>query len=210
MNCTSEMFFRSFDVLGALTRSPDGLPRPFSDERSGFLFGEGGACTLILEEYEAAKARGARIYAEITDFRACCDAYHIVKMPDNPEQVISMFREMVKGKKLDYYNAHGTATVVNDQMEATALREVFGPELDSIIVNATKSMTGHAIGTSGALEVAVTAYSIKNGIVHGNLVGTPMEGLNLPRQTQKHEINCAISASYGFGGHNSALMLEKV
>lgn len=210
MNCSSQMIFRSFDVLGALTRSPDGLPRPFSDERSGFLFCEGGACTLILEEYESAKARGAKIYAEITDFRACCDAFHIVKMPDYPEQVISMLKEMVKGKKLDYYNAHGTATTVNDQMEATALREVFGSELDSIIINATKSMTGHAIGTSGALEAAVTAYSIKNGIVHGNLVGTPMEGLNLPKQTQNREINCAISSSFGFGGHNSALMLEKI
>lgn len=210
MSCSSELFFRSFDVLGALTHSPDGYPRPFSEERSGFLFSEGGACVLILEEYESAVARGARIYAEITDFQACCDAYHIVKMPENPEQVISMFKNMVQGKTIDYYNAHGTATPVNDQMEATALREVFGSELGHILVNATKSMTGHAIGTSGALEAAVTAYSIKNGIVHGNIIGTPMEGLNLPRETQKCEIRRAITASFGFGGHNSALMLEKI
>ncbi|MBO7412175.1 MAG: beta-ketoacyl-[acyl-carrier-protein] synthase family protein [Fibrobacter sp.] len=210
MSCCAEMMFRSFDVLGALTRSPDGLPCPFSEERSGFLYSEGGACVLILEEYESAVARGANIYAEITDYRSCCDAYHIVKMPDYPEQVISMFNGMVEGKKVDYYNAHGTATQVNDQMEATALKEVFGSQLGGIIINATKSLTGHSIGTSGALEAAVTAYSLKNGIVHGNIVGTLMEGLNLPRQTQKCDIRCAISASYGFGGHNSALMLEKV
>ena len=210
MCCSSELIFRSFDVLGTLTRATDGLPRPFSEERSGFLFCEGGACTLILEDYESACARGANIYAEITDFRACCDAYHIVKMPEYPEQVISMFNGMVKGKTIDYYNAHGTATQVNDQMEATALKEVFGSQLGGIPINATKSLTGHAIGTSGALEVALTAYSIKNGIIHGNLIGTPIEGLNLPRQTVRSDIRCAISASFGFGGHDSALMLEKV
>ena len=210
MDCIEQLFFLSFDVLGALTHTTDGLPRPFSAERSGFLFSEGGACTLILEEYESAVARGAEIYAEITNYSACCDAYHIVKMPEYPEQVIAMLRGMTAGKDVDYYNAHGTATSVNDQMEATALREVFGSRLPDIPVNATKSMTGHAIGTSGALEAAVTAYSIKNGIIHGNLIGTPMEGLNLPQQTVKRDIRCAVTASFGFGGHNSALMLEKI
>lgn len=209
MNSDEEMIFRSFDILSALTRATDGLPRPFSAERSGFLFCDGGACALILEEYESARARGAEIYAEITGYQSCCDAYHIVKMPDYPEQVIEMLKEISAGKDVDYYNAHGTATVVNDNMEAVALKEVFGAKLDNIIVNATKSMTGHAIGTSGAIEAAVTAYSLKNGIVHGNLLGTPMDGLNLPTQTAHCDIHCAITASFGFGGHNSALMLEK-
>ncbi|MBQ3714887.1 MAG: beta-ketoacyl-[Fibrobacter sp.] len=210
MDCEDNLFLRSFDVLSALTRSTDGLPRPFSEERSGFLFSKGGACALILEEYESAVARGANIYAEITDYRACCDAFHIVKMPDNPEQVITMFKEIAKDKTVDYYNAHGTATAVNDQMEATALKAAFGEHLGDILINVTKSMTGHAIGTSGAVEAAVTAYSIKNGIVHGNIIGTPFEGLNIPTQTIRSDIRCGITASFGFGGHNSALMLEKI
>ena len=210
MKCPAELTFRSFDVLSALTHTTDGLPRPFSEERSGFLFSHGGACTLILEEYESAAARGAEIYAEITNYSAGCDAFHIVKMPDYPEQVIRMLKEMSAGKQVDYYNAHGTATVVNDKMEADALKAVFGDSLRDIPVNATKSMTGHVIGTSGALEAAVTAYSIRHGKIHGNLIGTPMEGLNLPQQTVEKEIRCAITASFGFGGHNSALMLEKI
>lgn len=204
------MVFRSFDVLGTLTHSDDGKPRPFSEERSGFLFCEGGACALILEEYESALARGADIYAEITGYRSCCDGYHIVKMPDYPEQVIKMLKSLSAGKNVDYYNAHGTATSVNDQMETTALTETFGEHAANIIINATKCMTGHAIGTSSAYEAAVTAYSIKNGIVHGNILGTPMEGFNLPQETTHCDIRCAITASFGFGGHNSALMMEKI
>lgn len=210
MRCPEDLFFRSFDVLSALTHTVDGLPRPFSEERSGFLFCEGGACTLILESYESAVSRGAEIYAEITGYSASCDAFHIVKMPDDPEQVIALLKGMTAGKQVDYYNAHGTATVMNDRMEALALREVFGSRLPEIPVNATKCMTGHAIGTSGAFEAAVTAYSIRNGIVHGNLLGTPMEGLNLPQQTVSFDIHCGVTASFGFGGHNSALMLEKI
>ena len=121
-----------------------------------------------------------------------------------------MLKAMTAGKHVDYYNAHGTATAVNDQMEATALKAVFGDQLGHVIVNATKSMTGHAIGTSGALEAAVCAYSVKHGIVHGNLIGTPMPELNLPQKTMPADIRCAISTSFGFGGHNSALMLEKI
>ena len=104
----------------------------------------------------------------------------------------------------------GTATAVNDKMEAAALREVFGDRLGQVIVNATKSMTGHAIGTSGALETAVCAHSMKNGIVHGNLIGTPMPELNLPTHTMPTDIHCAVTTSFGFGGHNAALMPEKI
>ena len=210
MKCPTELTFRSFDVLSALTHTTDGLPRPFSEERSGFLFSHGGACALILEEYESAVTRGAKIYAEITNYSASSDAFHIVKMPDYPEQVIRMLKNMSEGKQVDYYNAHGTATAVNDKMEADVLKEVFGASLADIPISATKSMTGHVIGTSGALEAAVTAYSIRHGKIHGNLLGTPMEGLNLPQQTVEKEIRCAITASFGFGGHNSALMLEKI
>ncbi|MDO5558080.1 MAG: beta-ketoacyl-[acyl-carrier-protein] synthase family protein [Oscillospiraceae bacterium] len=210
MKSDEEMIFRSFDVLGALTRSTDGLPRPFSDQRSGFLFCEGGACALILEEYECALRRNADIYAEITGYDSCCDAYHIVKMPEYPQQAVAMLRKLTQGKKVDYYNAHGTATEVNDRIETIALKEVFGNDLKNVIINATKGITGHCIGTSGAIEAAVCAYSIRHGIVHGNIPGTPFEGLNLPDKTTKADIKCAVSSSFGFGGHNCALMFEKI
>lgn len=210
MKSSEEMIFRSFDVLGALTKSEDGLPRPFSEERSGFLFCEGAACSLILEEYSQAAARGADIYAEITGYDSRCDAYHIVKMPEYPAQAIDMLRSLVGDKVPDYYNAHGTATEVNDQMEAVLLREVFGERLPEVLIGATKGMTGHSIGASGAIEAAVCAYSLKNGIVHGNILGTPLEGLNLPDKTVEADIKSAVSASFGFGGHDSALMFEAV
>ena len=210
MRSDEEMIFRSFDVLGALTKSQDGFPRPFSQERSGFLFCEGAACSLILEEYSQAVSRGADIYAEITGYNSRCDAYHIVKMPEYPRQAVDMLRALIGDSTPDYYNAHGTATEVNDQMEAVLLKEVFGERLPEVLIGATKGLTGHSIGASGAIEAAVCAYSVKNGIVHGNILGTALEGLNLPDKTVSADIKCAVSASFGFGGHDSALLFEAV
>lgn len=210
MKSDEEMIFRSFDVLSALTKSQDGLPRPFSEERSGFLFCEGSACTLILEEYESAIKRNAEIYAEISGYNSRCDAFHIVKMPEYPEQAVKMLKDLIGDKKIDYYNAHGTATDVNDQMELSLLKEVFAEKLPEVIIGATKGITGHSIGASGAIEAAVCAYSIKKGVIHGNITGTPLKGLNLPDKTLNADIKCAISTSFGFGGHDSALMFEKI
>lgn len=201
---------KSFDVLGALTKSNDGYPRPFSEERSGFLFSEGAACSLILEEYEYAKKRGADIYAEITGYECSCDGYHIVQMPPNPEQIIKIIRNLARNEKVDYYNAHGTGTIVNDNTEAKVLKEVFGDDVKKVYVTLTKGLIGHSVGASGAIEAAVCAYSIKNNIVHGNILGTPIEGFCLPDKTTEAKIDCAISASFGFGGHNAALKLKKV
>lgn len=201
---------KSFDVLRALTKSNDGYPRPFSQERSGFLFSEGAACSLILEEYEYAKKRGADIYAEITGYECSCDGYHIVQMPPEPEQIIKIIRNLAKNEKIDYYNAHGTATIVNDNTETKVLKEVFGDGVKKVYVTSTKGIIGHSVGASGAIEAAVCAYSIKNNIVHGNILGTPIEGLCLPDRTIETKVDCAISASFGFGGHNTALKFKKV
>jgi 3-oxoacyl-[acyl-carrier-protein] synthase II len=201
---------RGFDLLGALTKTDDGFPYPFSEERTGFLFSEGAACSLVLEEYERAKKRGATIYAEITDYRANCDAHHIVQMPPEPVQIKRMLRDLAMGEKVDFYSAHGTATPLNDATEGAILSEIFGVGPSAPLVNSTKGFIGHSIGAAGAIEAAVCVYAIKNSIVHGNIMKTPMSGLNLPVEAVKADINCAISSSFGFGGHNAALKFRKV
>lgn len=209
LGCENGLLLKSFDVLRTLTKSENGLPLPFSEERSGFLFSEGAACALILEEYESAKKRGARIYAEITGYGSTCDAFHIVQMPQDASQIIRMLRRLCGGQKIDYYNAHGTATVLNDKTEQYALTEVFGDSLKDIPVTSAKGIIGHTIGASGAIEAAICAYSIKNQVIHGNILGTPLAGLCLPSETKEAKIETAVSASFGFGGHNAALMFKK-
>ncbi len=204
------MILQGFDSIGALTKSDDGLPRPFSEERSGFLYSEGAACALILEEYEHAKSRNADIYAEITGYETSCDGYHIVQMSNEPQHIINMMQKIVADEKIDYYNAHGTGTELNDKTERYVLEKVFGNSAGDILVNSTKSMIGHSIGAAGAIEAAVCAYSIRHGKIHGNLTGTPLIGLRLPTETTETDINTALSASFGFGGHNAVLKFKHI
>lgn len=203
------LIFRGFDALGALTKSVDGYPRAFSEERSGFLFSEGAACALVLEEYEGAKKRGADIYAEITGYEASCDAYHIVQMPENPEQIMKIISKLASEEDIQYYNAHGTGTLLNDKTEINVLNRVFGEKVKDLYVTSSKGILGHTIAASGALEAAICAYSIKNGIVHGNILGTPMKGILVPETSIGVRIENAISASFGFGGHNAALRFRR-
>lgn len=198
---------KAFDVLGAVSGSADGYPRPFSENRSGFLYSEGGACALILEEYESAVLRGADIYAEITGYESCCDGYHIVQMPDNADNIINMIQKLVGDDVVDYYNAHGTGTVVNDRNEAEMIKKLFGTKT---YVNSSKGILGHTIGASGAVETAICAYSIKHGIIHRNITDSPIDGINLPLENVRADINVAVSSSFGFGGNNSAIKLKKV
>ena len=201
---------RSFDILGALTKTDDGCPYPFSEERSGFLFSEGGACTMVLEEYEHAKARGANIYAEITGYEANCDGHHIVQIPEEPVQIIKMIEKIAKGEHVDYYNAHGTGTLLNDKTEQKVLKTVFGEQASSIYVTSSKGITGHNMGASGAMEAAICAYSVKNDRIHGNILGTPLSELLLPEKSLEAKVDCAVTASFGFGGHNVAIKFRKV
>lgn len=201
---------RSFDILGALTKTNNGCPYPFSEERSGFLFSEGSACTMVLEDYEHAKARGADIYAEITGYEANCDGHHIVQIPDEPVQIIRMIEKLAKGEHVDYYNAHGTGTPLNDKTEEKVLKTVFNDQVSDIFVTSAKGITGHSMGASGAIEAAICAYSIKHDRIHGNILGTPISGLLLPETSLEAHIDCAITASFGFGGHNAALKFRKV
>lgn len=206
----SGSIMRGFDSLCTLTTSNDGYPRPFSKDRSGFLFAEGGACILVLESLEHALERGIAPYAEILGYAANSDAYNIVQMDPAGTQVHAMLKELIGDRKIDYINTHGTATQLNDETEALVIRSLFGGKETQPLINSTKSITGHSIGASGAIEAAITAISIQQSIVHKNLTDNVMEDLNLNLENVDRDIHVAISASYGFGGHNAALMFGKI
>lgn len=200
---------RGFDTLGTLTRSGHGKPMPFSNKRSGFLFSEGGGCILILEELKQAVKRAAPIYAEITDYNENSDAYNIVQIDQSGDQINQLIKKTIGEKKIDYFNTHGTGTLLNDETEGKVILKIFGDKQNQPVLNSTKGIIGHTIGASGALEIAVTALSVYNSRVHANLVEDPIENLNLPLETIDIDIDYALSASYGFGGHNSAVLLKK-
>jgi 3-oxoacyl-[acyl-carrier-protein] synthase II len=200
---------RGFDVLGVLTQSPDGRPHPFGRDRSGFLFAEGGACLLVLEELQHAWQRHAPIYAEITDFRANSDAFSPVQLESEGKQITRLLGELSAGRKIDYLNAHGTGTLANDQVEAKAIQSVFGDHARQPWINSTKGILGHTLGASGAIEAAVTALSVARGSIHPNLTENPMPELNLPLDPVEGPLENALSVSYGFGGHNGGLLLSR-
>jgi len=204
---------RGFDMLMTLTKSNDGIPMPFSKDRSGFLFNEGAGCILILEELDRAIKRGANIYAEIIDFENVSESYNIVQMETSGDVISSLIRKIISKDgneiKIDYFNCHGTGTVQNDEIESNVIKDIFGDEKSQPYINSSKGILGHSIGASGALEAAITAYSIKSSFIHGNLTKNTIENLNLPISTIEADLNYTLSASYGFGGHNSILLFKK-
>ncbi len=215
-----EFTFGGFANMKALTKSDD-LERasvPFDKERSGFVLGEGSA-VLVLEEYEHAKARGAKIYAEVAGYGATCDAYHMTSpMPTGEAAGMGMSLAMqeagLKPSDIDYINAHGTSTGLNDKYETAAVKLAFGDEAYNVKINSTKSMIGHLLGAAGAVEAVVVAKSIQEGLIH-KTVGykVPDEECDLNYCTDgniQQEINAALSNSLGFGGHNATLCFKKV
>lgn len=210
-NLKDESFaiMRGFDALGALTKSKSGTPEAFSEDRSGFLFSEGGACILILEELSHALSRQATIYAEILNYAANSDAHNIVLMDPEGKQIIKLFKELAGSEKIDYLNAHGTATVLNDETEAKTIFSYFGSKEQQPNINSSKGLLGHTIGASGAIETAITALSISNAMIHRNIAKHPMINLNLATDHIYKNIEKAMTVSYGFGGHNAGLLLGK-
>ncbi len=215
-----EFTFGGFSNMKALTKSDD-LERasiPFDKERSGFVLGEGSA-VLVLEEYEHAKARGAKIYAEIAGYGATCDGYHMTSpMPTGEAAGMGMSLAMqeagLKPSDIDYINAHGTSTGLNDKYETAAIKLAFGDEAYNVKINSTKSMIGHLLGAAGAVEAVVTAKSIQEGLIH-KTVGyrVPDEECDLNYCTEgniQQEVKSALSNSLGFGGHNATLCFKKV
>lgn len=206
---SSGALMRGFDNLSALTQNEDGDPRPFTQNRSGFLFSEGGAAILILEELEHAIERKANIYAEVVDFQANMDGYNIVQIAENGKSIAKLLKSLVRDNKIDYLNAHGTGTESNDRIEAKVIKQVFGDISLQPLINTSKGILGHTIGASGALEAAITALSIKTNQIHGMNTENSLENLNLISDTRSTKITNAITTSYGFGGHNAGLLLRK-
>lgn len=190
---------------------------PFDKERSGFVMGE-GAGILMLEELEHAKARDAKIYAEVVGYGTSCDAHHITApLEDGSGAVKSMKNALKDGElkagEVDYINAHGTSTALNDKGETAAVKALFGDHAKELMISSTKSMTGHLLGGSGAIEAVITVKALQDGFVPATLnyqVPDPECDLNVvPNEGVKKDIHCAISNSFGFGGHNATLAFAK-
>ncbi|HCC35814.1 MAG TPA: beta-ketoacyl-[acyl-carrier-protein] synthase II [Ruminococcaceae bacterium] len=190
---------------------------PFDKERDGFVMGE-GAAILVLEEYEHAKARGAKIYAEIVGYGATCDAYHITSpAPEGRGAARAMKKALndagLSPKDISYINAHGTGTPPNDELETIAVKSVFGEHAGSIPMSSTKSMTGHMLGAAGSTEAIICIKALENGFIPPTInYKVPDEGLDLdyvPGEGRKQALSYALSNSLGFGGHNSSLIIKK-
>ena len=212
--------FAGFCAMKAMATNfndePQRASRPFDADRCGFVMGE-GAGVIVLERYEHAVARGAKIYCELSGYGATCDAYHITS-PDiegrGLAQCLSRTMEDagVAPEQVDYINAHGTSTPYNDKFETAAIRKVFGAAADKLMVSSTKSMTGHMLGAAGAIEAAVCAKTIETGIVPPTInYEHPDPECDLdyvPNVARKADVNVAISTNLGFGGHNGALLFR--
>jgi 3-oxoacyl-[acyl-carrier-protein] synthase II len=190
---------RGFDMLGALTCSEDGHPRPYTHERSGFLFSEGAAGIIILEEMEHAQARGAEIYAEIVNYRQVNEHHSIVQIDPSGDGIRRLLKPLAEAYHIDAVNVHGTGTQANDAIESELLQEIF-PHLPPVQLG--KSSLGHSIAASGALEIIQLIGGIKEGIVNQ---GAPLyPGNDCPI------VSTALSQSFGFGGHNAALVVRSL
>ena len=208
-----------FQNLRALTlqEDPKKASIPFDVERSGFVMGE-GAASIFLEELSFAKKRGAKIYGEIVGYGATCDAYHITKPNPTAESQKEAICLALKDADLQYYevdyvNAHGTSTKINDVVETKALKLAFKEHALKLFISSTKSMTGHMLGAAGAVEAVATILALKEGFVPptvGLLNKDPECDLNyVANKAQYEEIKTAISSSFGFGGHNAVLTFKK-
>ncbi len=207
--------FRGFDAAGTLVRDceePERANRPFDNKRSGFLCSQGGAAVLVLEDLQHAMERRAPMVAEIIGYAESFDAHSMMSLEPGGKQIERMINAAlddagITATDVDYVNAHATGTQNNDAIEARMLRRVFG---SSVPVNATKSLTGHVVGASGALEALVCALSLKHQTTHRCLnLDDPVEDLNFVQSAQPQNLSVAISQSFAFGGHNAGLILRR-
>jgi 3-oxoacyl-[acyl-carrier-protein] synthase II len=210
----------AYSALGTLSRGdrpPEEVSRPYDRLRDGFVMGE-GAAVLILEELERAKARGAEIYAEVLGFGSSFDAYSLTKPDPEAKGAARAIREALREAKIDhrevdYINAHGTSTRLNDQMETVAIKRVFGEGASLVPLSSIKSMIGHLIGAAGAVEAAALAMTLKHNAVPPTINLThPDPSCDLdyvPQTAREFPIKTAVSTSFGFGGQNGALVMRQ-
>ena len=213
--------FNAMKALSTRNEEPEKASRPFSASRDGFVMGE-GAGILILEELEHAKARGAKIYAEVAGVGMSADAYHITAShPEGLGAKLVMQRALkdaeLKPEDIDYINVHGTSTHVGDISEAKAIKEVFGESAFKLNISSTKSMTGHLLGAAGAVESIITVLAVKNDIVPPTINHDPEDkdeeidyNLNFTfNKAQERKIRAGLSNTFGFGGHNACAIFKK-
>ncbi|NPD91016.1 beta-ketoacyl-ACP synthase II [Xylanibacter muris] len=213
--------FNAMHALSTRNDDPEHASRPFSASRDGFIMGEGAGC-LILEELEHAKARGAKIYAEMVGEGASADAYHITAShPEGLGACLVMERALedagLKPEDIDYINVHGTSTPVGDISEVKAIQKVFGDAAYKLNISSTKSMTGHLLGAAGAVEAMATVLAVKNDIIpptinHEEGDNDEQMDYNLNftfNKAQKREVRAALSNTFGFGGHNACVIFKK-
>ncbi|MFT7666933.1 MAG: 3-oxoacyl-[acyl-carrier-protein] synthase II, partial [Patiriisocius sp.] len=212
--------FNAMHALSTRNESPESASRPFDGTRDGFVLGE-GAGALILEDYEHAKARGAKIYAEVIGGGMSSDAYHMTA--PHPEG-IGVERVMnnclndagIEAGEVDAINTHGTSTPLGDVAELKAISKVFGAHANKININSTKSMTGHLLGAAGAIEAIASILSMQHNLVPPTINHTTVDenidpSLNLTlNKAQERQVNVAMSNTFGFGGHNACVLFRKL
>ena len=213
--------FNALTALSTRNDSPQTASRPFSASRDGFVMGEGAVC-LVLEELEHAKARGAKIYAEVAGGGMSADAYHLTAShPEGLGAMLVMRNALsdagMKPEDIDYVNVHGTSTPVGDPSECKAIKEVFGEHAYNLNISSTKSMTGHMLGAAGAAEAMACVLAVVNDVVPPTINYTEGDEdpgidykLNLTfNKAQKRKVNAALSNTFGFGGHNACIIVKK-
>jgi 3-oxoacyl-[acyl-carrier-protein] synthase II len=211
--------FNAMKALSERNDDPQTASRPFDLDRNGFVMGEGGGA-LILEEYEHAKARGAKIYAEVIGDGATGDAHHITAPHPEGEGAMRVMKITLEDagiapEDVDYINVHGTSTPLGDVSEVKAIQKVFGNHAYNLNISSTKSMTGHLLGAAGAIEGIASVLAIKNGIIPptiNHFTDDPAfdSKLNFTfNKAQKREVNVAVSNTFGFGGHNASILFKK-
>ena len=213
--------FNAMHALSTRNDDPERASRPFSASRDGFVMGEGAGC-LILEELEHAKARGAKIYAELAGVGASADAYHLTAShPEGLGAKLVMLNALedaeLKPEDIDYINVHGTSTPVGDVSEVKAIKDVFGDHAYKLNISSTKSMTGHLLGAAGAVEAIASVLAVKNDIVPPTInheEGDNDENIDYNlnftfNEAQKRTVNAALSNTFGFGGHNACVIVKK-
>ena len=217
--CITPLGMGGFASAKALNTTDDPMRAsiPFDKERAGFVMGE-GAGILVLEEYEHAVERGAKIYAEVAGYGATCDAYHITAPHPEGEGGAACMRQALSDagmapEDIDYINAHGTSTHMNDACETKAIRKAFGAHADQLMVSSTKSMTGHLLGGAGAVEAIFTTLAVQNDFVPATInYQVPDEECDLdivPNEGRHATVRAALSNALGFGGHNASILIRK-
>ncbi|MBF8149202.1 beta-ketoacyl-ACP synthase II [Winogradskyella sp. F6397] len=212
--------FNAMHAMSTRNESPETASRPFDANRDGFVLGE-GAGAIVLEEYEHAKARGAKIYAEVVGGGLSSDAYHMTAPHPDGIGVVAVMKNCLENAGLnpedvDHINTHGTSTPLGDVAELKAISEVFGSHAKNININSTKSMTGHLLGAAGAIEAIASILAMKHGLVpptinHETVDENIDPELNLTlNKAQKRDIKVAMSNTFGFGGHNACVLFKKL